>query len=282
MALGSAQMTTTTQANFIPEFWGPFTIVATEAKLVFEPLTWDWTPGLDMKKGDIIHIPGVSNLTSNAKAANTQVVLNAPTEDVTNLTVNRHDECSFLLEDITKVQASFNLQQLYTQKAGFAIAQQRDTRIVNLIPSLTQIVGTAGVDIGDQQIRDAIELLDLAIAPDEDRHLVLYPTQKNALWGIEKYFRADIRGNGVSPVVNGKFGEIYGINTYVTTNITTSGAPAARLNVLFQRQWAATANQLGVRTQADYILEYLGTLVVNDRIYGETTARSTFGVWIRS
>lgn len=279
MPLGSAQMTVTTQANFIPELWGPQVILATEAKLVFRNLVWDWSDGVS-GKGDTLRIPNVSNLTANAKAANTQVTLNAPTEAMVTLSVNRHDEVSFLLEDITKVQSSFNLMQIYTKKAGYGLALQMDTRLSDLVSGFSQTVGAAGVDIGDQQIRDAIEFLDLADAPIEDRSLVIYPTQRNALFAIEKYFRADIKGNNENTVVTGKLGEIYGVPVYVTTNLGTSSN--ARLNTMFHKEAFASAIQLGPRSQGDYILEYLGHLVVNDAIYGEVEARDAFGVWIQS
>lgn len=280
MPLGTSQMTVTTGANFIPELWGPQVIAATEANLVLVQMTWDWSEGGETK-GDQKHIPNVSNLTTSEKAANTQVTLNAPTESQITLTINRHDECSFLLEDITKVQASFNLMQLYTGKAGYAVAARRDTRANTLISGFSQVLGSAGVDIGDQQIRDAIEFLDLADAPVEDRNLVIYPTQKNALFGIEKYFRADFRGEGQSKIlVKGKFGEIYGVPVYISTNLGTFAG--ARLNTLFHKEAIATIKQEGPRTQSEYILEYLGNLVVVDCLYGETESRDSFGVWLQS
>lgn len=280
MPLGTSQQTTTTGANFIPELWGPGVIAATESKLVFQPLCWDWSSPVK-GKGDTIHIPGVSNLTSNAKAANTEVTLNSPTEDVTNLLINRHDECSFLIEDILKTQADFNLMKFYTDKAGYAIARQRDTRINALVSGFSQTLGSQGVDIGDQQIRDGIEFLDLADAPDTDRNLVIYPDQKNALFAIEKYFRASMRGDGASKILTkGQFGEIYGVPVHVTTNVGTSAS--TRLNTLFHKEAIGVAQQLGPRTQSDYILEFLGNLVVADFIYGEVETRDAFGVWLRS
>lgn len=280
MPLGSSQQTITTGANFIPELWGPNVIAATESNLVFQGLCWDWSDPVK-GKGDTIHVPGVSNLTSNAKVANTQVTLNAPSEGVTDLVINRHDECSFLIEDILKAQSSFNLMKFYTDKAGYAIARQRDTRINALVSGFSQTLGAAGVDIGDQQIRDAIEYLDLADAPESDRNLVIYPDQKNALFSIEKYFRASMRGDGASKILTkGQFGEIYGVPVSVTTNIGTSGG--ARLNTMFQREAIAVAQQVGPRTQSDYILEFLGNLVVADFIYGEIEARDAFGVWLKS
>lgn len=282
MALGSDQQTITTGANFIPELWGPAVISATEDNLVFDPLVWDLSDPAK-GKGDTIHLPAISNFTANTKSANTQVVLNAPTEGVTNLLIDRHEECSFLLEDLLKIQMSFPLMKFYTGKAGFALAEQRDTRINNLVASFSQIVGSSGVNLGDEQIRNAIEFLDLANAPMTDRHFVIYPTQKNALFAIDKYFRADQRGDGASKILTGgKFGEIYGMPVYVSNNIGTSGTPAARLNAMFHREAIAIARQEGQRVQSDYILEYLGNLVVADNVYGIVETRDTFGVWLRS
>lgn len=282
MALGSAQQTTTTGACFIPQLWGPMVVAATESNLVFAPLFWDWSDPLK-GKGDRVNIPSVSNLTVNTKSANTQVVLNAPTETSTVLIINRHDECSFLIEDLLDVQSSFNLMKFYTGKAGYAIARQRDTALNALVSGFSQVLGAAGTDMGDQQIRDAIEFLDTADAPQSDRALAIYPDQKNALFGIEKYFRSEFRGDGPSAMlVKGKFGEIYGVPVYVSTNIGTSGSPAARLNTLFHKEAVAKADQQGPRVQSDYIIEYLGNLVVTDNIYGQIESRDAFGTWIKS
>lgn len=281
MPLGTSQQTITTGSNFIPELWGPNVIVATENNLVVRPLFWDWTDPVK-EKGDTIHVPAISNLTSTAKAANTQVTLNAPTEGVTDLVINDHEECSFLIEDILKVQSQFNLQKFYTDKAGYAVGQVMDVRVINLFSGFSQIVGSSGIDLGDSQIRDAKELLRVANVPnDGDLNICIHPTQENALFAIEKYFRADMRGGGESSVlVRGKLGTLYGINVYVTTNIGTSAG--AYLNSMFHKQAIAIANQVGPRTQGDYILEYLGHLVVTDAIFDQVEARDAFGVWMQS
>ena len=278
MALGSDQVTITTAANLIPETWGPMVIKATEDNLVMWKLTWDWS---GEEAGDIINVPGISNFSSTTKSANTQVVLTGNTEGVTQLTVTTHQHSAFLLEDIVKVLSSFNNSMYYTQKAGFAVAEAMDTTAGNLISGLSQQLGSAGVDIGDGEVRDAIEFLDLQNAPDSDRHLVLYPTQKNAMFGIEKYFRADFQGNGASGILTkGKFGSIYGVNTYVSNNLGVSAG--ARLNAMFHRECFATAQKYAPRTQSQYKLEYLGTLTVVDTIYGAVEARDGFGVWLKS
>src|SRR3990167_1837757 len=247
MALGANQVTVTTAANFIPELWSPLVIKAVESKLVMWKLLWDWSDPAK-GKGDTIHVPGVANLSTNSKAANTAVVLNANTEGVTNLSINTHEECSFLIEDIVKVQSAYNQLEFYKEKAGYAIAAKMDTDANTLVASFSQTQGAAGADLGDEQIRNAIEFLDLADAPDDDRHFLMHPSQKNALFAIEKYFKAHYRGDGMSDIlVKGQFGEIYGMPTYVSTNVGTSAG--SRLNAIFQRQAIAKAQQLGPRVQ---------------------------------
>lgn len=280
MPLGTAQQTITTGANFIPELWGPGVIKATEANLIARKLCWDWfEEGKDY--GDTIRFPNISNFTASAKVANTQVTLQAPTEGMSTLTINRNDESSFLIENMLKVQSQFNLINYYTKKNGYAMALLMDQRITDLFSGFSQVVGAAGVDVGDTDLRDAIEFLDIADVEETDRNFVFYPTQKNALFSIEKYFRADIRGDGKSEVLTkGRLGEIYGVPVHITTNLGTSAS--ARLNTLFHKESIASAIQFGPVTEGDYILEHLGDLVVTHSIYGEIEARDGFGVWIRS
>lgn len=280
MALGTDQMTVTTLACFIPEWWGPDVIEAFEANTVLKKLVWDvYKPG--KTRGDTIHLPNISRLTTTAKAANTEVTLSAPTETAVSLVINRYDHAAFLLERIADVQSSFDTMKYYTEKIGYAVARQIDTRISTLFSGFSQIQGSAGVDLGDEQVRGGVEFLDRADAPDIDRHFVMFPDQKNAIMSIEKYFRADMRGDGASKIITkGQFGDIYGVKTYVTTNLSTSAG--ARLNAMFYKQAIAHALQEGPMTRGDYVPEQMGTLVVGWAIYGEVEARDASGVWMQS
>ena len=54
----------------------------------------------------------MSNLTATSKAANVQVTLQSPTESNTQLLINSHYESSFLVEDLLKVQSSYDLKKI--------------------------------------------------------------------------------------------------------------------------------------------------------------------------
>lgn len=277
MGLGTNNMTVTTGAKFIPELWAPLVVAATEANLVLWNKVWDWS---EDEPGNKVQAPTITNLATNTKVAGSEVTLNAPLETDHEIDVTTHKECSFLIEDILKAQSKYNITKYYTDKAGYAVAKTMDSAVSALFASFSQIVGGAETNIGDQQIRDAIEYLDLADSPEIDRCLVIHPSQKNALFGIEKYFRADFTGGSSSILNKGKFGEIYGVPVFVTTNLGTSGN--ARLNAMFHKESIATAVSYGPRTQGDYILEYLAHLIVSDVVFGLSEIRDDFGVWVKS
>ena len=114
------------------------------------------------------------------------------TETDTTINLNKHKEASFLIEDIVKVQANYNLMAEYTQKAGFAIAKQIDTDLLSEYSNLTTTdVGDYGTDISDGVILEAINILDLNDVPDTERYIVLWPTQKNVLMGLDKFVKSD-------------------------------------------------------------------------------------------
>lgn len=290
MALGSSQQTTTTGANFIPEVWSPEVLRAAENALVMATLVKRFD-SLVTGKGDTIHIPNLSNLTASDKSANTQVSLQAPTESDTSISINKHKESSFLVEDLLKVQSNYDLMGEYTTKAGESIARQIDTDLLTEYTNFTNTdVGTYGTDISDAVVLAADEALDLANAPMEDRAFVIYPTQKTALMRIDKFVKADYVGqyNSSTMVRTGPnsrymWGELYGKPVYYTKQVVaTAGTPTQYHNILFHKEALALALQQAPRVQSQYILEYLGNLVVCDVIYGVKTIRADFGIEIRS
>jgi len=233
----------------------------------------------------------LSNLSASTKSANTQVTLQSPTESNTSISITTHKESSFLVEDLLKVQASYDLMAEYTSKAGESIARSVDTDLLGVYSSSTNTdVGAYGTDITDATILAAAESLDLANAPLDDRALVIYPTQKTALMRIDKFVKADYMGQYQDPTVvrtgpNSRYmwGDIYGVPVYYTKQVTqTAGTPTQTHNMMFHKEGIALALQQAPRTQADYRLEYLGTLVVVDVIYGYTALRPTFLQHIKS
>lgn len=285
-----ASVTTTTGAVFIPEIWSMETLRAAEAALVMAPLVKRYD-SMVKSRGDTLHIPNISNLTANNKTQGSEITTQAITETETQIAINTWKETSFEIEDIVKAQSNYDLRSEYTEKAGYAIAQAVDTTLLGLYSSLTSTdVGTYGVDIGDATIVAGIQTLDEANAPLENRCFVIKPSQKAAIMKLDKFVQATYLGEYQKPQPtrtgpNNRYlwGDIYGVPTYYTTQVTTTaGTPTQTHNVLFQKEAFALALQQAPRTQASYWQKDLAWIVTVDVIYGASVLRTDFGVEVRS
>jgi hypothetical protein len=276
--------------HFIPEVWAAEVLTFRESALVMAPLVKRFDSAVK-ERGDTVHVPNVSELKAENKAANTEVVLQVPTETETTISINKHKHVAFEIEDIAKVQSQYDLRSAYTKSAGYAIAKVVDADLLALYASLTSTdVGTYGNDIDDGVIVSAIQALDEADAPLEDRAFVIAPSQKAKIMTLDKFVKADYLGqyDQPTPVRKGPnnrylWGDIYGIPTYYTNQVpTTAGSPTQVHNIMFHKEAFALAMQMAPRTQASYWHKDLAWLVTVDTIYGVKVLRGDHGVEVRS
>ena len=136
----SGSVTVTTAANFIPEIWSDEIVAAYKKNLVMANLVMKMN--FKGKKGDTVHIPAPTRGSASAKAAETAVTLIAATESEVQVSINKHYEYSRLIEDIVEAQALNSMRQFYTSDAGYALARQVDTDLIQLGRSANG--GTAG------------------------------------------------------------------------------------------------------------------------------------------
>lgn len=272
-----ARMTTTTQAAFIPEKWTTDIIRATEANLVLRPIVHDYSSAVS-DNGDTVQIPELSNLVANDKVAGANVSFQAPTESNQTINVTTHKECSFVLEDITAIQANVDLNAEYTGKAGYAIAKAVDSSISSLASGFSTTKGTYNTAITSDVILDSVQALDDADVPQDDRHFVMKPETKRDILDITTYISNDFVSG--KPVENGKLGSVYGVNTYMSTQIVKSGNNTN--NMMFHRDAIGIAFSRDIRTVSEYRAAKLGTEVVTDVIYGVAEVRDDFGVLIKT
>lgn len=300
MPLGTAQQTITTGDVFIPEIWSRKTQRAVESNLVLANLVLRKDDEV-ADAGDTFHEPKVSNITANQKAANTQVTLNAPTETEFTMSINRHFESSYLVEDRLKKQAKYAVLDQYSGKAGYAINQRIDSDIAGLYAGLSQQVGNATTAVNDTNLTRGVQYLDDADSPQSERYFVIKPAvlaqlrriQKFSEWtslGISPNPAAGAGGlsNGSGAVIrrigpNGLVGTLYNVEVYMTTNLVEeSGTSDTVHNLLFQREAFALGLQQKPRMQFQYKQEYLGTLATTDAIWGFAEYRDSFGIDFRS
>lgn len=282
MALGANQMTGTTLAVFRPNVWAKEVLVARESTLVMVPRIKHYDRDI-RAAGQTVEIPNLSNLTANQKVANTQVVLNAPTETKITLTINQHWESSFLLEDFAEIQSAYDAAAEYTKKTGYALAEKMDTTVVTeMTDNASSSVGAYGTVLSDTTILAGIRKLDEAKVPAIGRTLAVTPQGKVELLAIDKYVRYDALGTGQA-IANGKIGNIYGVEVVMSHNLkVTAATPTQNNHLLFHEEACAIAVQKDVSFESQRKTEYLGTLFVAQSLWGVKILRADHVVVVKS
>jgi N4-gp56 family major capsid protein len=291
MALGTNNVTTTTAATFIPEIWSDEIVATYKKNLVLANLIKKMS--FKGKKGDSVHIPAPIRGSASVKAASTQVTLIAGTELEVVATIDQHYEYSRLIEDIVEAQALASLRNFYTEDAGYALARQVDTSLIQLgrgvqggngtaaynaafsgADGTTAYVAAANTGLGaltDAAIRRSIQRLDDNDVPMDGRFLLVPPSTRNTLMGIARFTEQAFVGEqgSANTIRNGEIGNVYGVPVFVTSNAeSTTGTTAAKACLMGHKDFAVFIEQMGVRSQTQYKQEYLGTLFTADTLYG--------------
>ena len=295
----------TSAATFIPEIWSDEIIAAYQKNLVLAPLIKKMS--MKGKKGDTIHIPAPTRGVASAKVENQAVTVQNAVESEVIVTINKHYEYSRIIEDITETQALSSLRQFYTSDAGYGLAKQVDDDLFSLGKSFGNGNGTSWVTSNtyfcdastgltayavdtvavadvftDACFRNLIQLMDDADVPMDNRSFVVPPSLRNAIMGIDRYVSTDfVDGRAV---VNGRLGNLYGVDIFVTSNcpvLETAAENAAGNAVrgaqLIHKDASVLAEQMGVRSQTQYKQEFLGTLYTADMLYGTKVVRPEAG-----
>jgi len=311
MALGTNHVTNTTAATFIPEIWSDEIVAAYKSNLVLANVVNKMSHA--GKKGDTIHIPKPTRGSASAKSASTQVTLIAATESEVQVSIDKHYEYSRLIEDITDVQSQPSLRSFYTDDAGYALAKQVDADLGLLAKTFGDdngsgsdfvhsnsfyVDGANGIaayavdtvavtDVfTDLAFRELVKELDDNDTPMDNRFLIIPPSVRSQLMGIDRYVSSDfVSSQGVQ---NGLIGQLYGVDIFVSNNlpvVETAGDNSASAvdtvgAIMAQRDAMVLVEQMGVRTQTQYKQEWLGDLMTADTLYGVKTVRPESGLVI--
>ena len=211
-----------------------------------------------------------------------------------------------MIEDIVETQALASLRKFYTDDAGYALAKQVDTDLIQLgravgsgtaystaASTTNAFIGSNGTTVynssssnaaalTDAAIRRSIQRLDDADVPMTDRCLIVPPTTRNTLMGLARFTEQAFVGDvgSANTIRNGMIGDLYGVMAYVSTNADTAAGNSGtdRICLLAHKDAFVLAEQMGVRSQTQYKQEYLGTLFTSDMLYGVAELRDSSAV----
>ena len=301
MAYPTPAVTVTTAATFIPEIWSDEIIAAYKKNLVLANIVMKMN--FKGKKGDAVHIPAPTRGSASAKAASTAVTLIADTETEIKVDINKHFEYSRFIEDIVEAQALNSLRQFYTSDAGYALAKQVDTSLIQLgrafngatvgtndyataTATTKAFIGGDGTTaynsstsnasaLTDAAIRRTIQRLDDNDTPMDNRFFLIPPSSRNTLMGLARYTEQAFVGNGTA-IRTGEIGNLYGIPVFTSSNADTGAGTSGtdRICLMGHKDAMVLVEQIGIRSQTQYKQDYLATLFTSDTLYGVAALRA--------
>lgn len=301
MAYPTPAVTKTTADTFIPEIWSDEIVAAYKKNLVLANIVMKMN--FKGKKGDTVHIPAPTRGVASAKAASTAVTLIAATETEVLVSINQHFEYSRFIEDIVEAQALNSLRQFYTADAGYALARQVDSSLVQLGRAFNgatvgtndyatsntatkAFIGSDGITaynstssnaaaLTDAAIRRTIQRLDDNDTPMDGRFFVIPPSSRATLMGLARYTEQAFIGNG-NAIRTGEIGQLYGIPVFTSSNADAGAgnSGADRICLMGHKDSMVLVEQVSIRSQTQYKQDFLATLFTSDTLYGVKAMRT--------
>lgn len=255
-------------AQYVPEIWSrevqqPFDKALQARKLVQD------RSGLVAGGGDILRIPFTAGVNARAKAASTDITFDSPEGTPIALNIDKHYYVGVKIEDIAKIQATYDLKAAFMPRMAEGLARQIDTDILGLYTSAGTIVsGGAAIDDGD--VISVMTTFDLANTPMDLRRGVIGSYTKADLSAVNKYSAYDQTGKtGLSVDKSGGLvANVYDMDVFYSQNVPTTH------NVFFHKNAINFAQQQAPKFEAQYMVKGLAWETVLSTVYGVGIERS--------
>ena len=266
-----ANITVTTAAKYIAEKWTrkiekPFykDLYFADKVLRRDELVSDG--------GNKINIPFMSSYDARDKTAGNAVTFDANTETEIELTINKHKYLAFIIEDIVKVQANYNVAEAYRAAQKEAVLRAIDSDLAGLHASAgTNVAGGATVD--DADMLAVVLALDLANVPQSERYGIVGAKVMGDLRAVNRYSVFDQTGKEGLAVSGGSLvTTAYGFELSMSNNVVDDTTNTH--NLFFHKSAMSLALQLKPTYKMGDSVDYIGVKSVLHTIYGVAVERS--------
>lgn len=193
----------------------------------------DWTGKDFATYGQVLQITKPGALTVKKKAANTEMVSQAPNLDKVTVTLDQHDYIDILDEDFTKLLRKPDTQQQYAMNMAIKIAEGIEGYMLGLHASIPSTV------TWDRSSESAMDQSFRRIRSFFARHKVPVTMPKgffadtsivDDLLSVTKYTSGDFQ-NSKDTIATGIIKRQYGIDTFESQLVPSTGSPGAYHNV---------------------------------------------------
>jgi hypothetical protein len=255
-----AQNSQYVQEKWTREVQQPFNAVLQAAKLVQD------RSGLVADGGDILNIPFTSTVNARAKVASTAISYDSPEGSPVTMNIDKHYYIGVLIEDIAKIQSSYDLKAAFMDRMSESLARQVDTDLMSLYASAGQTVA-GGANVTDAGVISVVTAFDTANVPQQLRRGIIGANTKADLLGVNKYVAYDQTGKDgkATDGSDGLVGSLYGMDIYYSGNVQTS---TTGRNLFFHKNAISLAKQQAPKFEMEYSVDYIGWKTVLHTVYG--------------
>lgn len=244
--------------------------------------------------GQTIKIGYPGSLSANDKAAETAITLQNPAASEYTVTLNKHKEISFIIDDLGRFVARPDWFTTYMEAAVSVLAEAIDGDIAALYSGFSQTIDASG-GLAEANFRLAQKYLNSAKAPQRQRYAVLHEDAIYEATGIERIVNRDYAESLGSLAAENLVGKFAGFEIFMDQGIKTA---TTQKNLFFHRNAMVLATRplpaapagmgvvqsildedgIGLRVTVSYDHDYLGAKVTLDVLYGVAELRDNHGV----
>jgi hypothetical protein len=274
-----ANITVSTAAKFIPEVWKDAILDYAEANFRIRNQV---TNVSDIVSGDTVHVPRISQETAAAKSADTAVTYSAQTDGEVSISIDQHAYEAKRIEDIVRVQGSYDLFSLYAKSMGYALSKKIENHLALLIQTATANDVTLAADntFTTALVRSGLQkMLDVNVDyTNGETHFYASPAGYMSLMSLGEFSdfqeRGPEAGGGAGPNITGQLGSIYGMPVYTSVDWDDDGGTGDESASIFTKESVMFAMQMEPRVQSVYDIDHLATSVVADVLFGASLTQA--------
>lgn len=255
------------QEKWTREIQQPFDKILQAANLVQD------RSGLVADGGDILNIPFTAGVNARAKSASTGITYDSPEGAPVTMNIDKHYYVGVLIEDIAKIQSSYDLKSAFQARMIEGLARQVDTDLMSLYGSVGATV-SGGAAVDDADVLSVVYNFDVNNVPMDLRRGIIGAGTKQDLLGVNKYVAYDQTGKTGKAVdgSNGLVGSVYNMDLHYSGNVQTS---TTGRNLFFHKNALNLAKQQAPKFEMEYSVDHIGWKTVLHTVYGVGVERAT-------
>lgn len=278
MAITGRIPTTFDTNKFIPEIFSKNVLAALKAKLVAVPV-FNHSYEKDLVKGDTLYITK-TNVGTAYEITNGKEIpdSNAFNTGAVTLSIDKYYGAKHTIDTMTKRQSHIDVFSIAETENGYAIKQKVDSSVCDLFQygRSSSVAGTDGSAWTDDILIAAVEYLDEAEAPPENRVWISDPSTKADIMKIDKFVRQDYGAGDVVPT--GTFRkDIYGSPLLITNNLTAVTSGTGSYGVYAHKDFIGIVISEDAVSFVEPQLSKHQVILETDALWGVVELRDTFG-----